>query len=185
MVKTWLISDTHFGHQNIYRFIDQDGNPIRRFTDPWYADNAEKGDELMIHWWRTLIKPEDKVYHLGDVAMGRKSLEVLETLPGRKVLISGNHDRWKAKDLISYFDDIKGSLKVGKFFLTHIPIHPDSIPHWADGVIHGHIHEKLVRIGNEPDVRYINVSVEQTGGKPIKLQDVIDGRFHPAKGIFL
>ncbi len=185
MVNTWLISDTHFGHQNIYSFVDNEGNPIRRFTDPWYADNKEKGDALMVYWWMKMVKPNDKVYHLGDIAFPRESLQILGRLPGRKVLISGNHDRWKSQDLIPYFDDIKGSLKIGKYLLSHIPLHPESIPRWAECNIHGHIHEKLVMDGNKPDERYINISVEQTEGKPVNFQDIIEGRFHPAKGRYL
>ena len=39
------------------------------------------------------VRPTDKVYHLGDVAINRNGLKALERLNGKKVLIKGNHER--------------------------------------------------------------------------------------------
>ena len=173
MSKTWLISDTHFGHTNVYKFTDDQGNLQRQFIDPFVATCPEEGDELMVHWWNTLISPEDRVYHLGDIAIPRKSLKILERLNGRKALVRGNHDPWKLKDLTPYFDNIYGTRKLSDFIITHYPIHPDSIPHWCKAVIHGHTHKNIVKLPNgQPDDRYYNVCVEQTGGKPMDFEDV-------------
>lgn len=53
-------------------------------------------NEEIIKRWNTLVAPEDTVYHLGDVALGKidDSLACVGRLNGTKILIEdGNHDR--------------------------------------------------------------------------------------------
>ena len=66
-----------------------DGTKMR----PW--DTAEEGDAAMVERWNSVVGDNDKVIHLGDVAIPRRGLKVLEQLKGRKVLIRGNHDIFK------------------------------------------------------------------------------------------
>jgi calcineurin-like phosphoesterase family protein len=64
-------------------------------------------DEEMIRRWNERVRPCDKVYHLGDVVIPRKSLPILERLNGHKILIRGNHDQHcSLKDLTQYFEDV-------------------------------------------------------------------------------
>lgn len=171
MTKTWIISDTHFGHDACYtRFRDENDNPIR----PWAA-SADEGDKIMREKWNDLIAPDDKVYHLGDVAIPRRGLQAMFGLHGRKVLIRGNHDIFKMKDYAQHFEDIRGTHKLGKFILTHYPIHEESIPAWCAGIIHGHTHGNLVRTGpwNKPDNRFYNACVEHFEGGPVLFDDII------------
>jgi calcineurin-like phosphoesterase family protein len=160
-MKTFIISDTHFGQHNMYKFVDRYGSRMRA-----WADNAYQGDEYMIEKWNSVVGPNDKVYHLGDIAMPKKSIALLGRLNGRKVLIRGNHDKFKLKDYTPYFKDVRGMHKLDRYILTHYPVHPMSISHWCRANIHGHIHEKTVmkRLwwGKKvPDRRYYNVCVEQ------------------------
>ena len=62
----WVISDTHFNHSNILTFSDKVGNPVRAFS------SVEEMNEIMIDRWNSVVKPGDKVYHLGDVLFGDK-----------------------------------------------------------------------------------------------------------------
>ena len=57
----FIISDTHFSHENMYQFFNYDGTKMR----PW--NRAEDADDFMIEKWNSMVKPNDKVYHLGDV----------------------------------------------------------------------------------------------------------------------
>jgi len=171
MTKVWLVSDTHFGHDACYTKFKNNltGEPLR----PW-ATNANEGDEIIREVWNSRVSPNDKVYHLGDVAIPRRGLKMLDGLHGRMVLIRGNHDIFKLKDYAEYFDDIRGSHKIADTILTHIPIHSDSIPtHWCRGNIHGHLHSNLVMLDDTTaDPRYQNVSIEYTDRGPIEFEKV-------------
>lgn len=84
--NVFLISDTHFNHGNILTFKDENGNPLRVFND------VIEMNEVMVERWNARVQPKDKVYHLGDIAIGKKGLSLLERCNGTKVLIKGNHD---------------------------------------------------------------------------------------------
>ena len=93
MPSVWLTSDTHFGHAGVCRFTLDDGvTKLRPWTDPGEMDEA------MVKLWNDRVRPNDKVYHLGDVVINRKSLSILDRLNGDKVLIRGNHDIFKLED---------------------------------------------------------------------------------------
>ena len=75
MAATFLVSDTHFGHLGVCRFMREDGVTKLR---PW--DTAEAMDEEMIRRWNSVVRPSDKVYHLGDVVINRRALPTLARL---------------------------------------------------------------------------------------------------------
>lgn len=162
MSKTFLISDTHFGHSNILTFKRGDGSPLRVFN------NIHEHDEYLIEQWNNTVSVNDKVYHLGDVGFKNfTALEfILKRLNGTKVLIKGNHDGFKLSQYSKYFKDVRGSHVLDKFVLTHIPIHPESIARWKAN-IHGHLHANSLK-----DPKYFNVSVEQINYKPIDFEEI-------------
>ena len=90
MPSVFLVSDTHFGHWGVCKFLREDNVTKLR---PW--DNPNDMDEAMVKLWNETVKPTDKVYHLGDVVINRKALKTLARLNGDKVLIKGNHDIFK------------------------------------------------------------------------------------------
>ena len=154
-MKTFLISDTHFGHANIIEYC---GRPFA---------NADEMDEALVTNWNSVVSPEDKVYHLGDVTLSKSKLPILERLNGHKTLIRGNHDNSKLKDYALYFGDVLATKELAGFLLSHIPVH-DSQKYRFKGNIHGHLHDKVI-----DDPWYINVSVEHTGYTPVLLDSVI------------
>ena len=160
MSKTFLISDTHFGHANILTFKKQNGDPLRSFH------NIVEHDEHLIEQWNKTVSPNDKVYHLGDI--GFKNFTnlslILNRLNGTKVLIRGNHDNFKLSQYQQYFKDVRASHILDKFILTHIPIHPESVGRWKAN-IHGHLHDNSLK-----DSRYFNVSVEKTNYAPLDFE---------------
>lgn len=153
-METWIISDTHFGHKSICKFLREDGTKLR----PW--DNVDEMDAVMIQRWNDVVKPRDTVYHLGDVVMNRHCLETVGKLNGNKKLIMGNHDNFDHSEYLQYFSRLHGSMKLDGMLLTHIPIHQDS-SRWCLANVHGHIHSQVI-----PDPRYYNVSVEQIDYQP-------------------
>lgn len=161
MANIFLISDTHFNHANILRFNRADGSPLRNFKD------VEEMDEHMIECWNSVVRVQDKVYHLGDVTMNKQlNGAILRRLNGHKRLVRGNHDEAPIKQYLQYFDEIYASRVLDKMILTHIPIHPESLGRFQAN-IHGHIHASPVY-----GERYFNVSVEAIDYTPISLEDI-------------
>jgi calcineurin-like phosphoesterase family protein len=166
MTKTWLISDTHFGHEGVTRFLREDGTKLRPFS------TVEEMDEVMITKWNSVVSPEDRIYHLGDIAMNRRSISVLGRLKGRKVLIKGNHDIFKLKDYVDYFDDVRAYSILEGCLLSHMPVHPQSLRRFGCN-IHGHLHfGRVVHEDGSNDLRYHNISVEMTNFSPINWEDL-------------
>jgi calcineurin-like phosphoesterase family protein len=187
MPAVFLVSDTHFGHAGVCRFLRNDGVTKLR---PW--DNPEEMDEEMIKRWNETVRPNDKVYHLGDVVINRKALITLGRLNGDKVLIRGNHDIFRDDEYRKYFRELRAYHVMNGMILSHIPIHEESLGRFGTN-IHGHLHAnrvmKTVRIERSApppfdprpymdeekvvDVRYHCVCVEQTDFAPILFEDVI------------
>lgn len=131
-------------------------------------------NEHMIAQHNKVVKPQDRVYMLGDFCFHKRDLAVLSRMNGRKVLIKGNHDKLDLKDYLPYFDDIRGCHQFDGMILSHIPIHPDSLGRWGTNV-HGHTHANVVYKGGTkiPDPRYYCVCVEQLDDyTPISLEQL-------------
>jgi len=169
MKNIFLISDHHFGHSGVCKFLRDDGTKLR----PWTEDQVEEMDEFMIEAWNSVVGQNDKVYYLGDFCIKRKSLDTLARLKGDKVLIRGNHDIYHLDDYSKYFRDIRGTHKLENCILSHYPIHPDSIARWALCNIHGHTHYRNVLLpdGTE-DPHYFNVSVEAINYVPVSFEEI-------------
>ena len=139
-MNVYLISDTHFNHQNIATYCQRPSN----FT------------ELIIKNWNNTVRPEDTVIHLGDVQIGKKSEWIMQGLPGRKILIRGNHDRDKSVTwwMEHGFDFACDSLVFRQCLLTHEPANAiirsdghrpysaldEGLPDGCLLNIHGHLH---------------------------------------------
>lgn len=168
MTKTWVTADTHFGHAGVCKFEREDGSPLR----PW--NNPDEMDDALVENWNSVVKDRDRVYLLGDVVINRRCLPTLSRLNGRIVLIKGNHDIFRLKDYLPYFDDIRAYVvghtkeKKHKYILSHIPIHEESLGRFGIN-IHGHLHYREVE-----DPRYVCVSVERTNFTPIELEQALD-----------
>mgnify|MGYP000629650305 CR=1 FL=1 len=150
-MKTFLISDTHFGHANVLNFTIADGSKLR----PGF-DNIYEHDEYLIEQWNKVVGVNDKVYHLGDVGFKNFTAlsAILSRLNGTKVLIKGNHDNFKISQYAQHFKDVRATHQLDGVILSHIPLHEDSLNRWK-GNIHGHLHNRTLA-----DNRYVNVSVE-------------------------
>ena len=143
---------------------------------PW--DNADEMDEEMIKRWNETVRPNDKVYHLGDVVINRKALKTLHRLNGDKVLIRGNHDIFRDDEYRQHFRELRAYHILNGMIMSHIPIHTESLGRFGTN-IHGHLHANRVMIQKhakatpEIDPRYHCVCVEQTDFRPILFEDVI------------
>ena len=171
MPAVFLVSDTHFGHAGVCRFMREDGVTKLR---PW--DDPAEMDEFMVKAWNERVRPNDKVYHLGDVVINRRAMSTLARLNGDKVLIRGNHDIFRDDEYRQYFRELRAYHVMNGMILSHIPIHEASLGRFGTN-IHGHLHAGRVMTEvwgkYRIDTRYHCVCVEQTDFAPILFEDVI------------
>ena len=181
MSNSFVISDTHFGHTNSWeKFKLPNGDPLRPFT------STEEMDETMVERWNAVVRPQDTVYHLGDVVINRKSLHHVKRLNGKKRLVRGNHDIFKDDDYREVgFESLYGvRVFVDQFILSHIPLHPDCVSERFRVNVHGHLHANEIMQTVDPsgwsyeertprpDPRYLCVSVEHTDYRPLSFEEI-------------
>lgn len=181
MARIFVISDTHFGHENMYKFTyrpyrceldEQQCDAACRATHPElrvrpeFTSSAE-ADTEMVRRWNAVVRPEDHVYHLGDVCMDTSHhLALVPHLLGHKRLILGNHDKGKMSEYhAAGFQKIFGSRHFEGFILTHIPVHPFGLRGAIN--VHGHTHQTPPY-----DSKYRNVSVERIDYTPVLLESL-------------
>lgn len=163
----FIISDTHFGHRNLYNFIEKDGFPVRKRADNSNM-SVEEGDELMIENWNKTVRDQDIIYHLGDVYFGQGHIN-LYRLRGRKRLLLGNHDNGKDEKLHSIFEKILlwRMFPAWNVLLSHTPQHINSMTKTKYN-FHGHIHRK-----NNVSPVHLNCSVEVQDYKPKSIEELL------------
>jgi len=162
----WVTSDTHFFHENIIQYC---GRPFA---------NAELMNEALVDRWNSVVKPGDKVYHLGDVGMGAGCYQelggLLTRLHGSKRLIVGNHDDIPFLAKGGWFKKVAlwRVFTEWNLLMTHVPVHEASIHERivvAGGVnVHGHIHTN-----DSPKGPYFNACVEKHDYTPIHIEDIL------------
>lgn len=165
-LDTWIISDTHWGHDNIVR----------------YCHRPQNHDELMFSRWRETVGKDDPLLHLGDVMFWRSSrqelLDKIVALPGRKRLIVGNHDKRKIRKQLGFVEIYSSIwLVIGehRVFFTHAPAAPQEPPvDWTIN-IHGHIHNNGYDSLVDRTLDYRNVSVEVMDYRPVRLREILEG----------
>jgi len=176
-MKTWIITNTHFFPDKLVDCCDRP------------ADFAKQ----IVRNWCNNVASDDLIYHLGDVGFYKKQKcgGLIRTLPGHKVLILGNHDRfptawYRDKGFMAVMDyvivtalHVEGIKKPRNFYykvlLSHIPM---SIPDGVDWNIHGHFHnnsslhweENIVKILTPKHRLY---SLEEMNYMPILLGEAL------------
>lgn len=161
MPNIFLVSDTHFSHEGVCKFLRNDGSKLR----PW--NTAAEMDEELVKRWNSVVKPNDKVYHLGDVVIKKPALAIMDRLNGSKRLIRGNHDIFSTKYYLRYFKEVYGVRVLEDMILSHIPLHPESVTKRYKTNVHGHLHAN--DLGSPV---HLCVCVEQTDFTPISIEEV-------------
>ena len=150
-VPRWVISDTHLGHANILEYC-----PWRR---TWARDLAEH-DAAIIAAWRAVVHADDWVLHLGDFSLGPKERlgELRALLPGRIILVRGNHDRSLTAMRQAGFDLVLSAVRIEEHGQQWIGRHnPAAFPitdaRSTKRLLHGHSHGNGYRDDIHPDIR--------------------------------
>jgi calcineurin-like phosphoesterase family protein len=181
--KTWVISDTHFGHRNIVDF----------------ANRPPDHESLLLERWAANVGESDTLLHLGDlVYRGNAQFRALiapHLTGGRKLLVKGNHDHQRP----SFYK--KCGFKFARPFSIKWGHWNVSFSHypWSeqeegrpmgdnDFRLHGHIHTSgYTRASYVPFLKnHINLSCEQTNYQPVNLalllSAALDGNYPEANG---
>ncbi len=172
MSNIWVTSDTHFNHTNILKFTDSNTGKLVR---PEFKDVTEM-NETMIQRWNEVVRPGDKVYHLGDVFFGDKEWfqKTWPRLMGSKRLIVGNHDDVKYLSSGGFFAKVMMWRMMPEFgiLMSHVPLHESGLMRGATRDkpmlnVHGHIHQN-----KSPKGPYHCVCVEQTDYRPVHIEEL-------------
>lgn len=171
MPNTFFMSDPHFNHQRMLEFKRSDGSPLRDFK------TVEEMNEYMIERCNAVVRPQDRLVCVGDVAMNKKYMSMISKMNGIKLLIMGNHDIYHATEYLQYFENV-AAYKIYDntgIIVSHIPIHPLSKARFKLN-IHGHLHSHTVKFVQDEtmdDPFYYSVCMEQIDYTPIALDDIL------------
>jgi calcineurin-like phosphoesterase family protein len=184
MNDVWFTSDTHFDHPNV-------AVGHRGFA------SSHQHDETLIALWNAKVKPDDVVWHLGDVGRGKGSaghaeyvLSCVGRLNGVKHLVAGNHDAphplhrdsHKHQRLwLTVFESVQPFARryVGgdEVLLSHFPYTGDHgpldrhtqfrLPDEGLPLIHGHLHADRKVEGLQ-----VNAGVDVWGFAPVHLDEI-------------
>lgn len=167
----WVISDTHFNHANIIKYCNRPFSSVGEMND------------FLIDNWNKVVLEDDIVYHLGDFALGDKSLipNIIDSLKGRIHFIMGNHDNWnimKSFESLFRFETVSWEevIKVGKktIIMNHFPFSslPDLNTNSPIIQLHGHIHSTSDKPWRYFDNQY-DVGVDNNNYTPVNLHELI------------
>ena len=172
--KTWVISDTHFGHQNIIGFCHRPSDHEQIILENIAQEVPDSPDVTLLHLG-------DLCYR-GNAQFRNMVAPYIEPKSGRKLLVAGNHD----KQRYSFYK--KCGFKQARPFSIMWGDTEVSFSHypwaaWDEGRampenhlrIHGHIHNNgYTRSSFVPFLKnHVNVSVEQTKFKPVNLGSLL------------
>lgn len=172
----WFTSDLHLGHDKVIGFCNRP-----------YKDVAEM-DLFLIKNICAHVKPEDTLYILGDFSFHRYRDIAGIQLPGNKILVRGNHDKYsdtqyRALGFNAVIEEGKICIQGRYFILSHYPYWPKDTVGMdnhdlryeqrrpvdrGSWLLCGHVHEKW-----KCRERMINVGVDQWGFKPVSEGQII------------
>ncbi len=159
---TWIWSDLHLS----------DRTTIEVFARP-FANTAAMNAHLL-RAWRRHVDASETIICLGDVAHSDawrdpRLIAGIRSCPGKRLLVLGNHDNHIEPLREAGFTSLHHLAMCATdppLALSHQPL--ALLPGGNSFNVHGHFHE-----GTEPTGRHINVAIEQTGYKPIRLSAVL------------
>ena len=124
----WLITDTHFGHDKMYKFCDRPED---------FEEKILKNIERNVHH-------EDILIHLGDICWGNDAEwheKLMKHAGCKRWLVRGNHDSKSYSWYVKHGWDFVAERITFKMFgkeiaFSHMPLADDGY----DLNIHGHFH---------------------------------------------
>lgn len=160
-MRNFFTSDEHFGHQHLLQFQRKEFKLVAEM------------DEALIAAWQTVVDKKDMVYILGDLSFRKPvdTIAILDRLPGRKVLVLGNHDKSVNKPAVrKYFERIEDVLEVKiqdadayegrqRIVMCHYPMISWNASRYGSWMFHGHCHANL-QSDKLPQAKRLDVGVD-------------------------
>lgn len=183
----WFTSDLHLGHTSILKYQPNRYDYLQLETDDLNEMNLKIVNKL-----NDYIQPEDTVWILGDVCMGKRdeSLNYVSMINGIKHLITGNHcachpshshkpekqGQWIRKYLEAGFETIQTSAFADvngiAFAMSHFPYYGDHTEEVRYDeyrptdlglpLVHGHVHDLYKTLD-----KMFNVGIDAHNGVPV------------------
>lgn len=156
-MQTFVTSDLHFNHKSM-------------ITEKWRPfDSVSEMNKYIISRWNQVVRHEDLVYVIGDVAIGKYlkyKKEIRTKLRGKIVYVHGNHDSnalTQVQNLIIRYN--------GK--IVELVHNPEDATGTVELVIHGHHHHKNEEFERKEGIKYFNVNLDFNKFRPYRISDVI------------
>lgn len=180
MSEIFLTSDTHFSHNKDFLF------------GPRKFNNVDEMNEAIIERWNKIVRPDDTVYHLGDIALNddKKGIECVNQLNGKIIWLLGNHD---SSVRVQNFLDNCNNLKLHRdryatylnltvldmklqFYLSHYPTITTNFDqkHFSRHIInlHGHTHQSINWRDLDNPFMY-HVGLDSHNCTPVHIDEVV------------
>lgn len=162
MEKVWFTADTHFNHTSI----------IKHCNRPFFT--VIEMNEKIINNWNEDVSRSDTVFILGDFAWNNHG-HFVGSLKGKKILVTGSHDKMSQAVYNQFTEVHKGILLVpfnnNRFFLTHCPMLTWEGSHHGSINLHGHAHGRISEFDNK---RRMDVGVDVWNFNPVPLGLISD-----------
>lgn len=164
--RVWMTADLHLNHANVIQYCN------RPFTD------ANQMNEYLVAQTQK-VKDDEWLVIVGDLSMGDHdvAMEWVRRIPGRKVLVLGNHDLTRAGKC-RYLNERAEDRRLPLFeavvpflawqdalgqdvFVSHYPATVDyPLPRILN--YHGHLHRQVVP--HTDSIHFVNVGWDVTQG---------------------
>ena len=177
MSDVFFSSDTHFCHNQPFLY------------EPRGFQSVEEMNEAIIERWNKVVKPDDIVYNLGDIALKdtQAAIPYLQALNGTQYWLLGNHDHpGRVKAICAACPNIKVDrhtyattigFKDSKIYLSHYPTitsNYDFDKPFNRHVInmHGHTHQ-TTNWNNPEDAFMYHVGLDSHNFTPVNIEEAI------------
>ena len=175
MSEIYFTSDLHMMHNKGFLF------------EPRGFSNERDMCEALVENWNKIVKPDDVVYDLGDIALSdvQEAAKYIKKLNGKHFWIRGNHDTNNKVDYLMdtcwdklYFIGWADMLKYNKyhFYISHYPTLTANYDDkkFSQHVInlHGHTHQQTNWLKLDNPFMY-HVGVDSHNNAPVHIDEVL------------
>ena len=175
MAEIFFTRDTHFSHDQGFLYKPRGFSCIKDMN------------EAIVENWNKVVKPEDTVYHLGDIALNdtNEAIKSIKKLNGKIHIIRGNHDTdtklqlfmdvcWDKFFYHGWADIIKDGKK--SIYLSHYPTltanYDDKKFSQHVIALHGHTHQRTNWLHADNPFMY-HVGLDSHNNAPVHIDEVL------------